>query len=78
MRPQAYTSIKAALQRLGYPERINRVELTVLEVGFEDGSVLLSGTLFIQDPNHPSDPTKKIPPPKPKAPGGRNHHRKKG
>jgi hypothetical protein len=47
--PQIYQSIKAALQNLGYPESITRVELTVLEVGFEDGSVLVSGFLFIQD-----------------------------
>lgn len=61
VRPQSYTSVKAALQRLGYPESIDRIELSVLEVGFEDGSVLLSGTLYIQDPNNPGDPTKKIP-----------------
>jgi hypothetical protein len=75
VRPQIYQSIRAALQTLGYPESITRVELTVLEVGFEDGSVLQSGFLFIQDPNHPGDPTKKIPARKPKAQGGRNHHR---
>lgn len=69
MRPQSYASVKAALQKLGYPESINRIELTVLEVGFEDSSVLLSGTLYIQDPNNPGDPTKKIPAPKPKALG---------
>lgn len=75
VRPHMYKSVKAALQKLGYPESINRVEITVSEVGFEDGSVLLSGTLFIQDPNNPSDPTKKIPAPKPKVMGSRNHHR---
>jgi hypothetical protein len=61
VRPQAYKSIKAVLQKLGYPESINRVELTVLEVGFEDGSVLLSGTFYLPDPDNPSDPTKKVP-----------------
>lgn len=74
VRPQVYQSIKAALQTLGYPESVTRVELTVLEVGFEDGSVLVSGFLFIQDPDNPGDPTKKIPARKPKAQGRRNHH----
>jgi len=74
VRPQIYNGVKAALQRLGYPLIINRIELTVLEVGFEDGSVLLSGTLFNQDPNHSGDPTKKIPAQKPKVPDSRNHH----
>lgn len=74
VRPQIYNSVKAALQRLGYPLSIDSIELTMLEVGFEDGSVLLSGTLFIQDPNHPGDPTKKIPAQKAKVPDGRNHH----
>jgi hypothetical protein len=73
--PQIYQSIKAALQNLGYPESITRVELTVLEVGFEDGSVLVSGFLFIQDPDNPGDPTKKIPARKPKMQGRLRHHR---
>jgi len=64
---QIYQSIRAALQKLGYPVSIDRVEVTVLEVGFEDGSVLLSGTLYLQDPENPTDPTKKIPARKPKA-----------
>lgn len=60
VRPQNYESLKTWLRKLGYPESINRVELSILEVGFEDGSVLLSGTLFLQDPANPDDPTKKI------------------
>ena len=75
VRPQIYKSVKAALQRLGFPESINRIELRVLEVGFEDGSALLSGTLYYQDPANPSDPTKKIPARKPNVRGSRSHHR---
>ena len=75
VRPQIYESVKAALQRLSFPESINRIELRVLEVGFEDGSALLSGTLYYQDPANPSDPTKKIPARKPNVRGSRSHHR---
>lgn len=75
VRPYIYQSVKAALQRLGFPESINRIELTVLEVGFEDGSVLLSGTLYHQDPDNPSDPTKKVPSRNPNVRGTRSHHR---
>jgi len=32
----------------------------VKEVGFEDGSMIYSGMLYVQDPTHPNDPTKKI------------------
>src|SRR6266567_3050627 len=71
--PQTYNSIEGALQKLGYPNSIKRIELTIREVGFEDGSALLSGTLYAQDPNNPSDPTKKIRPDKLKPPGPRNH-----
>src|SRR5258707_4936395 len=71
--PQVYGSIKDALRELSYPNSIRRVELRMREVGFEDGSVLLSGTLWIQDRNSPHDPTKKIRANKAKAPGARHH-----
>src|SRR5205807_7540029 len=71
--PQIYNSIRDTLRRLEYPNSINRVELTIREVGFEDGSVLLSGTLYVQDPKNPNDPTKKIRADKVKPPGARNH-----
>lgn len=56
-----YSYLKRALQQTGFPVNILRVELVIREVGFEDGSALNSGTLFVQDPNNPNDPTKKIP-----------------
>jgi len=61
------------LEQKGYPSDIRRVELVIREVGFEDGSVLLSGTLWLQDPNYPNDPTKKIREDKVKPPHARNH-----
>jgi hypothetical protein len=71
--PKVYSSIKDALRKLDYPNSIRRVELRMREVGFEDGSVLLSGTVWIQDRNSPNDPTKKIRANKAKAPGARHH-----
>jgi hypothetical protein len=56
-----YQLIKRTLDRLGYPSNVKRVELVIREVGFEDGSMIHTGTLYLQDPNHPNDPTKKIP-----------------
>lgn len=73
IRPPVYSSIKDALRKLNYPNSIRRVELRMREVGFEDGSVLLSGTLWVQDPKNPNDPTKKIRADKVKPPGARNH-----
>ena len=55
-----YQSLRLLLQAAGYPMSITRVELEIREVGFEDGSMLLAGTLFVPDPKHPNDPTKKI------------------
>jgi hypothetical protein len=71
--PQIYADVKNALQKLGYPNTINRVELTIREVGFADGTVLLSGTWWLQDPNNPTDPTKKIRADKLRVPGARHH-----
>jgi hypothetical protein len=58
--PDNYQGMKLLLEKTGFPTSINRVELEIREVGFEDGSVLQTGTLFLQDPTHPNDPTKKI------------------
>jgi len=66
--PENYNSLRDFLQQLGYPNSIKRVELVIREVGFEDGSMLHTGTWYVQDPHHPNDPTKKIRVDKP--PGG--------
>src|SRR5882724_20303 len=69
--PQDYIYLKRALQQLGFPVSIKRVELVIRTVGFEDGSVLHSGTIFVQDPKSPNDPAKKIPANQPTP--SRNH-----
>lgn len=58
--PQDYDTLKHGLEQTGYPNSIRRVELVIREVGFEDGSMLYSGTFYLQDPANPNDPTKKI------------------
>lgn len=63
--PQDYETLKHGLEQTGYPNSIRRVELVIREVGFEDGSMLYSGTFFLQDPANPNDPTKKIKVPEP-------------
>ena len=63
--PEDYRLLKATFEETGYPTKITRVELVVREVGFEDGSVLYSGTFFLQDPANPDDPTKKVRVPEP-------------
>lgn len=68
--PEDYKSLKRYLEQTGYPGSIKRVELTIREVGFEDGSMLDAGTFYLQDPAYPDDPTKKIPVREP--PGARN------
>jgi hypothetical protein len=68
--PQNYKSLKDLLEQTGYPNSIKRVELVIREVGFEDGSMLYSGTFYLQDPANPNDPTKKIK--VPEAPGAQN------
>jgi hypothetical protein len=60
LNPADYQSMKGLLDRNGYAS-ISRVEIVVREVGFDDGSVLLSGTYYLQDPANPEDPSKKIP-----------------
>jgi len=57
----SYRILKRGFQETGYPESITKVELVITEVGFEDGSVFDSGSFYLQDPAHPSDPTKKVP-----------------
>jgi hypothetical protein len=59
--PHNYNSMKAALERNGFPKSIRKVELQIREVGFEDGTAFLGGSFYLQDPNNPDDPTKKIP-----------------
>lgn len=73
-----YEGLKRFLQQAGYATSIKRVELVIREVGFEDGSVLQAGTLFLPDPNHPNDPTKKIRADKKFQHGIRNPQRSKG
>ena len=69
--PENYDSLKRGLERTGYlPNSIQLVEIVIREVGFEDGSMLHTGTLFLQDPAYPNDPTKKIP--VPETPGAQN------
>jgi hypothetical protein len=58
--PEDYQSIQHALAQTGYTSSVIRVEVEVKEVGFEDGSMLYSGTLYVQDPDYPNDPTKKV------------------
>jgi hypothetical protein len=48
--PENYASLMRALERLGYSKPINRIHLVIKDVGFEDGSVLRSGTWYRQDP----------------------------
>ena len=67
--PQNYQSLKRGLEKTGYQYSIKRVELEIKEVGFEDGSMLYSGTLYLQDPAYPNDPTKKIKVPQPRGAG---------
>jgi hypothetical protein len=55
-----YKLLKRGLEQTGYPNSIQRVEVVIREVGFEDGSMLYSGTFYLQDPAYPNDPTKKI------------------
>ncbi len=54
-----YLILKHDFEELGYPT-IKRVELEIREIGFEDGSMLYSGTFYLQDPAYPNDPTKKV------------------
>ena len=65
--PEDYKSLKSLLEQTGYSNSIKRVELVIREVGFEDGSVLHTGTFYLQDPANPNDPTKKIKVPKPRG-----------
>jgi len=59
--PENYNLLKRALQQTGFPISIRRVEVVIKQVGFEDGSALNSGTLFVQDPNNPNDSNQEDP-----------------
>lgn len=73
VKPNKYNRIRETLEKLGYSRSIETAEVVVEEVGFEDGSVLISGTLWIQDPDHPNDRTKKIQADKVKSAEPRHH-----
>ena len=64
--PHNYATLLRGFRDAGYTGPIRRVEVEVKEVGFEDGTMIYSGMLYVQDPAYPNDPTKKIqvPPPK--------------
>ncbi len=62
--PRNYRSLKDGLEQQGYANSIKQVEVVITEVGFEDGSVLISGKFYLPDPEHPNDPTKKVDPTK--------------
>lgn len=55
-----YQSLKRDVAKAGYREGISRLEIEVREIGFEDGSMISDGRLWVQHPGHPDDPTKKI------------------
>ena len=63
--PQNYETLRRGFRDAGYTGPIRLVEVEVKEVGFEDGSVIYSGMLYVQDPAYPNDPTKKIQVPQP-------------
>lgn len=65
--PENYKSLKRDFEQAGYSNSIKRVELVIREVGFEDGSMLHTGTFYVQDPASPNDPTKKLPVPEPRG-----------
>lgn len=58
--PENYNALKGLFEQMGYQSGTKRVELQIREVGFEDGSVFHTGTIWLQDPKHPNDPTKRI------------------
>lgn len=58
--PQNYQSISQGFAQTGYTSSVSRVEMEVKEVGFDDGSMLYSGMMYLQDPAYPNDPTKKL------------------
>src|SRR5258708_2988643 len=71
---QNYNILRDILQQKGYSNGTKRVELVIREVGFEDRSMLHTATWYVQDPNSPNDPTKKLR--VDKRPGVHNHHTK--
>jgi hypothetical protein len=50
---KSYEASKIFLNRLKYPESINHIELSIQEVGFEDGTVWSGGEFWRRDPNKP-------------------------
>ena len=48
-----YSAIRDSLDRLGYPSKVERLELQVEEVGFSDGTFWSLGKWFRADPEKP-------------------------
>jgi len=51
---KSYEPIKIHLKKLNYPESISHIELSIQEVGFEDGTVWSGGEFWRPDPNRPA------------------------
>lgn len=59
--PENYKTMTTFLRQLEFPLSVRQVELVIAAVGFEDGTAFYRGTYYVQDPNNPNDPTKKVP-----------------
>lgn len=57
---ERYQGLREGLKNSGNTRTITQVEIEIKEVGFEDGSMVQEGRLYLQDPAYPKDPTKKI------------------
>lgn len=55
-----YLSLKRRFEQAGHSNGIQRLEIEVREVGFEDGTMVSDGRLYVQNPAYPNNPTKKI------------------
>ena len=58
--PENYKILNRYLEQTGFPKSIKRVELEMKDVGFEDGSMLYSGTLYLQIRLIPTIPQRKF------------------
>ncbi len=57
---ERYQGLREGLKQSGNTRTITQLEIEVREVGFADGSMVQEGRLYLQDPAHPTDPTRKI------------------
>lgn len=57
---EEYERLKDGFRQAGNTKSITQLEIEVREVGFENGSMVHEGRLYLQDPAHPNDPTRKI------------------